>query len=211
MEAHLQKTIDDALEKLKAIEQQAAELKKFVNTVIKLDDPDAPPMFVIADDSPGLTTIKGDTFYGQAFATAVTVYLRMRKAQNLGPASVVEIFAALKKGGYQFDAKNDDYAKRGIRHSLGKNTATFHKVPNGEFGLTEWYPDVKKRPSKQAAAADDDDGDDDGDSDDDDDDDDTDEPEDNEPEQPPVAASPAPKVKIKLPVKLPTAKTNGAA
>ena len=79
----------------------------------------------------------------------------MRKAMNMGPASVAEIYEALKSGGYQFDATNEDYAKRGVRHSLSKNTQTFHKLPNGDFGLIEWYPAIKKtKPAKNGSSAD---------------------------------------------------------
>jgi len=149
MEEHLQKTVDVAMEKLRGLEREVAETKKFINSVRALGG--AEPMFAITDE-PGstatLTTIKADTFYGQPFATAVTTYLRMRKSKDLGPATVAEIHEALRNGGYQFDAKNDDYAKRGIRHSLSKNTQTFHRLPNGSFGLLEWYPEVKKKPAK---------------------------------------------------------------
>jgi len=143
MEAHLQKTVDDLMEQLNQLEKQVVETKRMINGLCALNK--VPPMFEILDtDGPALTSIKGDTFYGQPFATAATTYLRMRKAKNLGPATVAEIYEALKLGGYQFDATNEDYAKRGVRHSLGKNTQTFHKVPNGEFGLVEWYPAAKK-------------------------------------------------------------------
>lgn len=151
MEAHLKKTVDDLLEKLRGLEKQVADARRLVNSLCELAGES--PMFAVVDDAPTLTTIKADTFYGQPFATAAAAYLRMRKAKNMGPATVNDVYDALKQGGYQFDAKNEDYAKRGIRHSLSKNTATFHRVPNGEFGLLEWYPDVKKqKPAKQVGA-----------------------------------------------------------
>ena len=30
-----------------------------------------------------------------------------------------------------------------LRISLGKSSHTFHKLPNGQYGLLEWYPNVK--------------------------------------------------------------------
>lgn len=148
MEPHLQKTVDDLLGRLKELEKEAGETKRMINGLCALAK--VPPMFpVVEPESIGITSIKGDTFYGQPFATAATTYLRMRKAMNMGPASVAEIYEALKSGGYQFDATNEDYAKRGVRHSLTKNTQTFHKVPNGDFGLMDWYPAVKKTKSSK--------------------------------------------------------------
>lgn len=154
MEAHLQKTVDDLLAKLKELEREAADTKRTINGLCALGKVD--PMFPVVEvEQVAVTSIKSDTFYGQPFATAATTYLRMRKAMNMGPASVAEIYEALKSGGYQFDATNEDYAKRGVRHSLTKNTQTFHKLPNGDFGLIEWYPAIKKtKPAKNGASGD---------------------------------------------------------
>jgi hypothetical protein len=62
----------------------------------------------------------------------------------MGPATVKEIYDALKAGGYKFETKNDANAMRNLRISLTKNTSIFHKLPGGEFGLNEWYPKLKK-------------------------------------------------------------------
>jgi hypothetical protein len=67
----------------------------------------------------------------------------MRRQQDLGAAQVAEIYEALIKGGYQFQAKNDEVARQSLRNSLAKNTVTFHKLPNGRFGLLSWYPNAK--------------------------------------------------------------------
>src|SRR5438132_8921727 len=63
----------------------------------------------------------------------------MRKASGGGAASVETIYQALKAGGYRFDTKNEENARNGVRISLRKNSATFHKLPNGEYGLCSWY------------------------------------------------------------------------
>ncbi len=90
--------------------------------------------------------LKADQFYGKPLATAVREYMEMRGAPSTGgrgAATVKEIFAALKEGGFAFDTKNDDNAMRGLRISLAKNSVTFHKLPNGQFGLLSWYPSAK--------------------------------------------------------------------
>ena len=92
--------------------------------------------------------IRPDQFYGQPLASAVRTILEMRKQQDLGAATVKEIFEALTMGGYQFNTKNDEVAVASLRNSLSKNTVTFHKLPNGRFGMLNWYPNA--RPAKAA-------------------------------------------------------------
>ena len=87
--------------------------------------------------------LKGDEYYGKGFQTVVRTILEARKITGAGPATVNEIYLAMTSGGYVFDAKDDENAKRGLRISLGKSTHTFHKLPNGKFGLLEWYPAIK--------------------------------------------------------------------
>jgi hypothetical protein len=71
--------------------------------------------------------------------------LERRAAADLGAASVDIIFAGMQAGGYLFDAKNDGTARRSLSISLAKNTSTFHRLPNGDFGLLEWYPNIPTR------------------------------------------------------------------
>ena len=147
---HFDETIAVAQEKLRGLELQVVETKRIINALCELAG--RTPMYssVTADETPALTAIKDDTFYGLPLATAITLYFKMRKLAGDGPASVAEIYIALKRGGYVFDAKNDDYAKRGLRNSLGKNTQTFHRLPSGAYGLREWYPAVKNARGKGA-------------------------------------------------------------
>ena len=107
-----------------------------------------------AADGAKLTQIKSDTFYGQKLQTAIRSFLEMRRAQTLGPATPREIFDALKAGGFQFGS-HDDVAIITLRALLRKRTEYFHKLPNGTYGMTAWYPDAKIVKSD-----DDDDGDD---------------------------------------------------
>jgi hypothetical protein len=87
--------------------------------------------------------IKPDMFYGKPQQTAVREYLGFRNARGDGPAKPAEILAGLRAGGYQVEAKNDDIALVGLRAMLRKRTAVFHKLPNGTWGLREWYPNAK--------------------------------------------------------------------
>ena len=82
-------------------------------------------------------------------ASAVREILEMRKAGGLGAASVNEIYDMLVTGGFHFDAKDDENAKRSLRISLTKNSALFHRVPNGQYGLLSWYPAVKTPKDKE--------------------------------------------------------------
>lgn len=91
-----------------------------------------------------VTQIKPDTFYGKKLQTAVREYLEMRKLQNLGPATPREIYATITAGGYQFETKDETTALVGLRALLRKRTSFFHKLPNGTYGLTSWYPDARK-------------------------------------------------------------------
>jgi hypothetical protein len=140
-------------------ESKVSEMKRTVNTLCEYAG--LPPMYLnIEDPLSGATTSRRDQFFGVPLATAVRDYLGMRgdpKAGGRGAATVNEIYAALKDGGFAFDAKNDENAKRGLRISLAKNVAAFTKVPGdgeGAFGLADWYPAAKaqKMPNGQKDA-----------------------------------------------------------
>jgi hypothetical protein len=94
-------------------------------------------------------SIRGDTFYGKPQQTAVREYLAFRKGANMGPAKPAEILDGLKQGGYQVQATTDEIALVGLRAMMRKRNTVFHKLPNGAWGLREWYPNAK--PAKAAA------------------------------------------------------------
>ena len=158
MTTHLDQTIEHYQGKIRALQKQLGEAKRMVNTLCV--DAGREPIYATVDEDamPALGNIKGDSFYGIPLATAVTTYLKMRKAANSGPAKITEIYEALKSGGFVFEAKSEDYSKRGLRNSLSKNTQTFHRLPGGDYGLREWYPalkNVRARPKDDDGAADD--------------------------------------------------------
>lgn len=99
-----------------------------------------------ASGSGAATQIKPDSFYGKKLQTAVREFLEMRYAAAHGtnPATPKEIYEAITLGGFEFSAKTPEIAMVGLRALLRKRTAFFHKLPNGTYGLTNWYPDAKK-------------------------------------------------------------------
>lgn len=146
------KTLDQAIEEIVGqigkLEADIRDKKNTVNTLCGVAGRD--PMYTLdAPEAAVPNRIRSDQFYGQALATAVRTILEMRKQQNLGAATVKEIFEALSAGGYTFNTKSDDVAHASLRNSLSKNTVTFHKLPNGRFGMLSWYPNPK---SARAAA-----------------------------------------------------------
>jgi hypothetical protein len=152
-------TAISALERsLAEVERKANGLRSAINTLCEEAGiaPKYPDAGRSAEQAAVATQIKPDTFYGKKQSTAMRMYLDMRKAQSLGPATPREIFEALKAGGYQFETRNETTALIGMRALLRKNTVTFHKLPNGSYGLLSWYPDAKASKSPDG----DDDGDD---------------------------------------------------
>ncbi|MDM4767275.1 hypothetical protein [Pelomonas sp. SE-A7] len=148
--------------KLREQERAASKTKMAINALCEAVD--LPPMY--AEDAEenhdvASLSIRSDQFYGQPLAAAIRTILEMRRKQDRGPATVNEIYAALIEGGFAFDTRNEENAKRGLRISLTKNSVTFHKLPNGKYGLLDWYPAAKtKRPrnGSTSGAADDDGG-----------------------------------------------------
>jgi hypothetical protein len=140
------KTLDQAIDEIVAeigkLESEIRDKKKTVNTLCGVAGREE--MYTLeASEAAVPSRIRADQFYGQALATAVRTILEMRKQQNLGAATINEIFDALTAGGYTFNTKTDDVGRASLRNSLSKNTVTFHKLPNGRFGLLSWYPNAK--------------------------------------------------------------------
>lgn len=153
MSDHILKTVEELEKKLKEQISAVATTKRLINQLCEMAG--VPARYNDADieakSGPSLS-IRSDQFYGQPQATCVREILEMRKALNQGPATVNEIYAALVEGGFAFDTKNDENAKRGLRISITKNTALFHKLPNGKIGLLDWYPNAKNKSKKDSAS-----------------------------------------------------------
>lgn len=147
---HIEKTIEELKQKVVEKEQELNEAQKTVNSLCAMMG--KPPIYALEEQSSVATIeqLRGDEYYGRPLATVITTILEARKIQGAGPAKVKEIYKQMMAGGYQFDTKNEVNAMRGMRISMAKNQK-FHKLPNGKWGLTEWYPNVKE--SKEQAKA----------------------------------------------------------
>lgn len=156
MADELNGTIELLSERIRAKESEANQLKKLVNDLCA--EARLPIRFPnLTEVAAGAVVNRADQFYGLPLNTAMRNYLEMRKAANLGPATITEIFKALKEGGYKFDTKNDDIARIVVGNSLRKTAVVFHKLPTGQYGLLSWYPaakvedDAKPRAKKSGA------------------------------------------------------------
>lgn len=146
MSEHLTKAIAELEAKLAEQLKSAAKTKSGINQLAELAG--LPPPYPDIEEAVGPSAIRSDQFYGKAMHTAMRELLELRGTAR-GPATVNEIFDALKAGGYQFDTKSDDNAKRVIRITLTKNSTVFHKLPNGPYGLLAWYPNAKAAKPKK--------------------------------------------------------------
>jgi hypothetical protein len=139
MREDILKTVQVLREKIHLKEAEVAGLKSIINGLYKEENEVPPYSDASTRAGAGIEGLRSDQFYGQTLAGATRQYLEMRKASGQGSASVSDIFYALKKGGYKFDASTDEYAKNGVRMALRKNSVTFHRLPNGDYGLLDWY------------------------------------------------------------------------
>jgi hypothetical protein len=152
---HVHKTIADVQVQIDDLLQQVAQKKQAVNTLCSIVN--QPPIY--ADVTPATSRAvrppRPDEYYGQPLSTTMRMVLERRQLAGMGPATVNDIYDAMMLGGYKFNTSNDEYAKRGLYSALTKNSATFHKLPNGLYGLLEWYPGVKEpKPAKGGKAVD---------------------------------------------------------
>lgn len=149
--------LDPAIDALERRREQAlataGEMERSINTLCK--EAGYPPRYTdsASSNSIRVTQISDDTFYGMKQTGAMRTYLEMRKTQGLGPANTREIYDALLQGGYQFEAKTPDIAMVGMRALLRTQPLVFHRLPQGTWGLSTWYPDAKKEPKKKTAPA----------------------------------------------------------
>jgi hypothetical protein len=130
------------------LEQQVADKKRTANDLCRLLD--VAPMFHDVDSATTGASTRPDEFYGRPMPDVIRAILEKRKRANQGAATVAEIYDAMEKGGFNFQATKPEYAKRGIYGILGGDE-TFHKLPGGEYGLLEWYPAAKPRREEGAS------------------------------------------------------------
>jgi hypothetical protein len=140
---HVTKTIELVQGQIHDLENELAQKKRTVNDLCALIG--QPPVYADATPGPsGMIKVRSDEFYGKRLATVVRSILERRASANLGAASLDDIFDTMQRGGFAFASSSDANSKRALAISLVKNTVTFIRLPNGDFGLVEWYPDVPK-------------------------------------------------------------------
>ena len=142
----LEHMVQDIRAKQAALDNQ----KKAANTFFRdrgLDEP-----FTVEEDEATTARVRPDEYYGKGFATAAGDVMARRKQA----ITHEEVLRALTAGGFDFDALGwkEENRARTVAMSLAKNTAIFHRLPNGMFGLKKWYGDAidKKKARKEEAA-----------------------------------------------------------
>jgi len=128
--------------------QEVVETKKTINSLCRRTGQEI--MFTDLDTPSSVGVTRSDQYYGKSPTVAAREYLDSRKGS--GACKADEIVNALEQGGFDFDSvgwKPSD-RPRSLAISMSKNSAIFHRLPNGTFGLIAWYPDVaEKRKSEK--------------------------------------------------------------
>src|SRR5580700_10087658 len=143
MSDHIRQTIADLQKALAEDQRKVLDKKRLINQLAEHAGMGRIYTDTELQSGPSVNlAIQSDQFYGQPLASSIR--------------TINEIHAALVEGGFGFETKNEDNAKRGLRISITKNTSLFHKLPNGKFGLLEWYPNAKQpKAGKATSGADD--------------------------------------------------------
>ncbi len=126
-------------------ERLATDIKTMINRLCVSAGKPALYQNVESGSQLGAMSIKADTFYGKSVIVAAREYLDMRKAADLGPASARDVYEALKSGGFAFGSTIEANAITVVRQAMAKQTAVFHRLPTGDYGLSKWYAKIKPR------------------------------------------------------------------
>jgi hypothetical protein len=155
MSDSLKKAIEDMQGILATKMEDVAKLKRTINGMAAAIGEAA----IYPDEEPEQpsnrgrsATVRPDEFFGKSPITAAREYLE----KVAEPKNLEEIFDGLVRGGFDFDAqgwKDEKHRPRFLAISLGKNTAIFTRLPSGPFGLTKWYPELKRAKVRAADAA----------------------------------------------------------
>ncbi len=152
MSHKLTPAIEALQEELERQLSEVAETKRTINSLLRRMGQE--PIYTDDMEEARTSTIRADQFYGKPLATAAREYLEIRR--NRGAVDAAEILQGLQSGGFDFRTtgwKEKDYLRM-LSISLAKNNVTFHRLPNGTFGLLAWYPQATTK--KKAAISDED-------------------------------------------------------
>lgn len=147
MSEALSAAIEELTSLLEQQQQEVAETKRTINALrrrMKLE-----PLYEdVSPESVG-GPIRPDLYYGIPLSTAAQRFLESRKRA----CSAEDILAGLKQGGFNFKTlgwKEGDEL-RSFSISLSKNSKSFHRLPNGTFGLISWYDEALLKNREKAA------------------------------------------------------------
>ncbi|CAN5734699.1 hypothetical protein BH18ACI4_BH18ACI4_28620 [soil metagenome] len=145
MDQTTQVTIDKIYAQIGGLEEQIEKKQEAINMLYEMEgEPVAFPNIGAARASAAVA-FRGDQFFGKPLATAVKEILEQRWGRKLGAMSLNELFDVMKAGGFDFGNSDDKIARRNLSIALSKNPH-FMRVPaNNHIGLTEWYPNVKRK------------------------------------------------------------------
>jgi hypothetical protein len=156
MSDHILKTLEQAKNELRKHEEAVINTKRFINQLcafggMPAEYKDEELQVATAGASAGAVVIRRNAFFGRPLATCVREYLEMRKDKPVKEATLAEIMDALQQGGFDLDkiSEKADDAKRGVAITLAKNPQ-FHRLPNDDWGLLAWYPNVRRTKESKA-------------------------------------------------------------
>jgi hypothetical protein len=127
------------------VQAKIEELKTTLATLLRLQAEQGGAPTSTAALRGGDTEISHDTFFNMTIGEAAKKYLSMVKTTK----STAEIAEALERGGLKHSSKN---FPSNVRSIIGQRE-DFTRVPNGEWGLTEWYPGIGRGKKPKAAKA----------------------------------------------------------
>jgi len=141
MDDRISGAVEVLLEQLADQERRVAETKRTINA-LKRSLGEEPMFEETAAEQVKSLKLRRDEYYGKAFATAAQMYLQRRKEACMPD----EILKGLEQGGFDFRsmAWKENDRLRSLAISLAKNNKVFHKLPNGTFGLLEWYENIRR-------------------------------------------------------------------
>lgn len=95
--------------------------------------------------------LKPDSFFGHTIGAAIEKYLKIVKE----PKGFQEISDALQAGGLEHNSKNLATTVNGVLFRYGNGKKVVVRLPTGQWGLREWYPNLKGSKGGGAAAEED--------------------------------------------------------
>lgn len=139
-----------SMEDVQKAETALVQAKKDANVMAAKYGVDAPFKDVDGPTASFGLVLKADQFTNYASPSEAARGFLSLRGQEKGAATLDAIYDALQRGGFTFSSiKNDP--KGGLRIALGKDSQV-HRLPNGTYGLLEWYPAVKREKEKRRAA-----------------------------------------------------------